>query len=213
MEHDTLPPFGVFCRPLVCGILEMRVQGADVTEPQCTLRPTQGIGNEVFNVILAYIEFQLPPIAINDSVLMRRKVCAAPLYAAVNLRPRHIGVSPVGILAHVHQSAYLVYISTIAGHNNSFRAMQIRGCRAIAAASRRLGFLAAESTTSHTETDTHVIVTGTARDRTTTTGDTTSLVVGESLLTTSVVRASVGGEGAGATVAIGRHNCSFLFWG
>ena len=85
--------------------------------------------------------------------------------------------------------------------------------RGLASTLPRPESLSAGLTTSQTETDTHVIIAGTAGDRTTTTSDTASCIVGESLLTTCVVRAPVGGEGTGATVSVGRHDCSFLFVG
>ena len=89
--------------------------------------------------------------------------------------------------------------------------MKKKGVQSFHSTLPRLGTSAAELTTSEAEADAHVVVAGTAGNRTAITGDTTSVPVGESLLATGVVLASSSGEGTGATVAIGRHNCSFLF--
>jgi hypothetical protein len=91
--------------------------------------------------------------------------------------------------------------------------MKKKGVQSFHSTLPRLGTSAAELTTSEAEADAHVVVAGTAGNRTAITGDTTSVPVGESLLATGVVLASSSGEGTGATVAIGRHNCSFLFLG
>ena len=95
----------------------------------------------------------------------------------------------------------------------SYVLMKKKGVRGLTSTHPRPESSSAGLTTSKTETDTHVIVSGTAGDRTATTGDTASLVVGESLLASSVELPTASGEGSSATVAIGRHNCSFLFSG